>query len=102
SGGRFAGVFEPRSIAIIGASERSFWMQLLMKSFRQVGFEGRLFAVNRTGADVFGIRGFSSCAEIGEAVDAAFLLLPREAVPGALEDAASARIRFACVLSSGY
>lgn len=97
-----ARMFEPKSIAVIGASEKSFWMQLLMKSFRQVGFDGRLFAVNRSGADVFGIPGFTSCGDIGEPVDAAFLLLPRDAVPGALEDAATAGIGFACVLSSGY
>jgi acetate---CoA ligase (ADP-forming) len=51
---------------------------------------------------VFGIPGFTSCTAIGEPVDAAFLMLPRQAVIGALEDAAAAGIRLACVLSSGY
>jgi acyl-CoA synthetase (NDP forming) len=97
-----APMFEPASIALVGASEKSYWTHLVTRAFAQVGFAGELTAVNRSGSDVFGIPGFKSCKEIGKPVDAAFLVLPQEAVLDALEDLAAANIRYAVVLSSGY
>lgn len=95
-------MFEPRSIALVGASEKSVWSYLVIRNYRDLGFEGRLFAVNRSGATVHGVPGFASCRDIGEPVDVAFLIVPQSAVMEALEDAAAAGIRNAVILASGY
>src|SRR5437870_3000752 len=44
----------------------------------------------------------SSCAQIGEQVDVAYLMVPQAGLLEALDDAAAAGIRNACVLSAGY
>src|SRR6185437_9085767 len=44
----------------------------------------------------------TSCAQIGEPVDVAYLMVPQAGLLEALDDAAAAGIRNACVLSSGY
>jgi acyl-CoA synthetase (NDP forming) len=97
-----AKLFNPRSIAIVGASERSTWTIVMRQCAAGYGFDGRTFAVNRSGAAVFGWPGFTSCAAIGEPVDAAYICVPLEGVMAALEDVAQAGIRAAVVLTSGY
>lgn len=95
-------MFEPRSIALVGASEKSVWSYLVIRNYRDLGYEGRLFAVNRGGASVHGVPGYASCRDIGEPVDVAFLIVPQGAVTDALEDAAAAGISNAVILASGY
>ncbi len=95
-------LFNPRSIAIVGASERSTWTLVMRSCIAGYGFDGRIYAVNRSGAPVFGWPGFASCTAIGEPVDAAYICVPFEGVTEALEDVGRAGIRAAVVLTSGY
>lgn len=95
-------LFASRDIALIGASDRSTWSQLIVRRFREFGHEGRLYAVNRDGKPAHGLAGYRTCRDIPEAPDAAIVFVPAEAVAGALEDAADAGITGAVVLSSGF
>jgi acyl-CoA synthetase (NDP forming) len=95
-------LFNPRSIAIVGASERSTWTIVMQRAAQDYGFDGPTYAVNRGGTAVFGWPGFKSCTEIGRPVDAAYICVPLEGVLAALEDAANAGIGAAVVLTSGY
>lgn len=99
---RLAGMFEPKSIALVGATEKGFWGFLVTRNFRELGYEGRVYAVNRSGNDVFGYPGYKSCAEIPEKIDVAFLLLPQSSVLDSLGEIAAAGICNAVVLSAGY
>ena len=74
----------------------------MVRNYAEFGFDGRVFAVNRSGSDVFGLPGVRACSEIGELMDVAFLMLPQSAVLAALDDVAAAGIRYAVVLSAGY
>jgi acyl-CoA synthetase (NDP forming) len=66
------------------------------------GFAGKTYAINRSGAPVFGWPTFTSCAAIGQPVDAAYVCVPVESVAEAIEDIARAGIKAAVVLTSGY
>ncbi|MFV3077108.1 acetate--CoA ligase family protein [Niveispirillum fermenti] len=92
----------PRSVALVGASEKSIWTILILRNFKDFGYQGALHAVNRTGVDTFGVKGYRSCRDIGAPVDVAFIFVPIDAVPDALADAAAAGIRYATILTSGY
>ncbi|MCS6946280.1 MAG: CoA-binding protein, partial [Steroidobacteraceae bacterium] len=99
---RLATLFNPRSIAIVGASERSTWTVVMRQSLRDYGFDGPVYAVNRDGKTVFGWPGYTCCAAIGAPVDAAYICVPQDAVAEALEDVGRAGIRAAVVLTSGF
>lgn len=94
--------FSPQSVALVGASERSMWSHGIAARFKEYGYEGKVFAVNRTGADVHGYPGFTSCRDIDQPVDAAYILVPADSVHEALEDAAAANIKSVVILSSGF
>ena len=92
----------PRSIALVGASERSPWSRLLHANIRRVGFEGQVFAINKTGAAAHGYPGYQSCRDLPGEVDAAYLLVPLDAVLDAFDDAIAAGIRSMVILTSGF
>jgi len=95
-------LFRPRSIALVGATEKSAWTGFIVQNLRDFAFDGYVCAVNRNGVDVMGMKGYRSCRDIGRDIDVAFIFVPQSAVIEALEDAAAAGIRNAAILTSGY
>jgi acyl-CoA synthetase (NDP forming) len=94
--------FAPRSVAIVGASERSAWVPYVLSSLELGEFPGRVELVNGRGGTVFGREAAPRLTDLAEPVDLAFLLLPSASVLPALEDAAAAGVRNAVVLSAGF
>jgi acetate---CoA ligase (ADP-forming) len=95
-------LLEPHSVAIVGAKDGSSISAGVVEALQRVGFTGRLFAVNRTGDPAHGLPASTTCAGIGEPVDAAVLLTPARAVSEVLADVAAAGVRTAVVLSGGW
>jgi acetate---CoA ligase (ADP-forming) len=99
---RLGSLFRPRSVAVVGASDKSTWSQSVYKYLVEFGFTDRTYLVNKRGVDVHGRPTFTSCAKIGVPVDLAFVMVPQAVVLEALSDAAAAGIRNVVILSSGY
>jgi acyl-CoA synthetase (NDP forming) len=99
---RLTTLFRPRSVALVGASDKSVFSMIAHANLVQFGLADRTYLVNRRGAVTHGQPTVRSCAEIGEPVDVAFLMVPQAGTIEALSDAAAAGIRNAVVLSSGY
>ena len=99
---RLTRLFAASSMAIIGASDRSPWSQLVMENLSQWDYHGDVHLVNRRGVPAHGMRTATSCQEIGERVDLAVLLVPNIALPDALRDAHAAGARGAVVLGAGF
>ncbi len=96
-------LFEPRSIAIIGATERQGKIgEVLIANMLAAGYQGRLFAVNPKYRSVHGVPCFASIAALPEAVDLVVVATPAETVPGLIEDCGRAGIRSALVITAGF
>jgi acetate---CoA ligase (ADP-forming) len=95
------GMFRPKSVAIVGATEKSRWARMAVRNLDASGFTGKVFMVNRLGGEAFGHKAYASCVAIGQAVDVALLLIPAAALAEMFEDLAAAGIRNAVILSSG-
>jgi acetate---CoA ligase (ADP-forming) len=99
---RLTSLFRPRSVALVGASDKSTFSLLAYRNLVEFGFADRTYLVNRRGAVTHGQPTVRSCAEIGQPVDLAYLMVPQAGMLDALDDAAAAGIRNAVVLSAGY
>src|SRR6478752_3233697 len=99
---RLTSLFRPRSVALVGASDKSTFSVLAYRNLVEFGFGERTYLVNRRGAETHGQPTVTSCAQIGEPVDLAYLMVPQAGMLEALDDAAAAGIGNACVLSAGY
>lgn len=100
--GSLAALFHPRSIVIVGASERSRWVGALLDNFERGAYAGELLLVNRRGATVRGRATATSCQTLGREVDLGLIVVPAEAAAAALEDLAHVRPRAAVLLTSGF
>ena len=92
---RLRELLSPKSIVLVGASDNSGWSGGSFANYEQIGFAGALHLVNRNGGEVHGRHAFTSCAEIGEPVDLALMLVGAAGLPAALADAAAAGVRSA-------
>ncbi len=99
---RLESLFRPRSVALVGAADKSIFSQLAYRNLDDFGFADRTYLVNRRGAVTHGRSTVTSCGQIGDPVDVAFMMVPQAATLDALSDAAAAGIRNAVILSSGY
>src|SRR6267378_3484480 len=102
TGERLTSLFRPRSVALVGASDKSAFSQIAYRNLVQFGLAEHTYLVSRRGTPTHGQPTVTSCAQIGEPVDVAYLMVPQAGLLEALDDAAAAGIRNACVLSSGY
>ena len=94
--------FNPRSLVLVGASERSTWSNTAYQNLQELRYGGRVHFVNRKGGAVYGHTAATLVSEIGEPVDLALLMLPAAAVEEALTDLHRAGVRNAVLLASGY
>jgi acyl-CoA synthetase (NDP forming) len=94
--------FSPRSVAMVGASERSSWSHGVAARFRDYGYSGKVYAINRNGVDAHGFPGFKSCQDLPDPVDFAYLFVPAEVTLDAMTDAADAGIKHMSILTSGF
>jgi acyl-CoA synthetase (NDP forming) len=102
SGAGLDGLLRARSIALVCASERSAWSSGAFANFGQLGFDGRLHAVNPKGGRIHGLSAATSCRAIGQQVDAALLMVPAHAIAEAFDDMRAAGVCNAVILTSGF
>lgn len=95
-------LFKPRSIALVGATEKAMWTGAILRNFPAYEFDGELYAVNRQGVDVLGVKGYPSCVAIGRPIDAAYIIVPVTAIRQAMADVIAAGIKTAVILTSGF
>jgi acetyltransferase len=98
-------LFDPRGVVVVGASTHpgKFGFVALHNVLSRP-FAGPVFATNRDGAEILGIRTVRDLDDLpaGAPVDLALLCTPAEANPGALRACARRGIRAVFVASAGY
>lgn len=95
-------LLRPRSIALIGATERSIWSNAAHRNLTSFGYSGKVYLVNRNAGSVYGQPAYVSASAIGEPVDLALLMVPVAGVLEALDDLQAAGIANAVMLTSGF
>lgn len=92
----------PRSLAFVGATERSVWTRSAFANLQTLGFDGKVHLVNRRGGEILGQTAATTAAAIGEPVDTALLMVPSEVLLETFPDLEAAGIHNAVLLSSGF
>jgi len=94
--------FEPRSIALIGASDKSVWSIMVNGSLHACNFPGEIYYVNPRSATVHEQPTVPSLAAIGEPVDLAFIMVNTGLVLPILNEMAEAGVQNAVILAGGF
>jgi acetyltransferase len=96
-------IMKPRSIAVVGASRspNTIGHQILANIVRH-GFTGPVFPVNPKATSVNSVRAVPSVEAIGEPVDLAVIVVPKEGVADVAEECGTAGVRGLVVISAGF
>lgn len=99
---RLRTLFEPRSIALVGASEKSTWSLMIHVGLSQGGFSGQVYYVNPRNPSVHGQPTVARLVDIPEPVDLCYIMVGTEMVLPVIHDMIEAKIHNAVVLTGGF
>ncbi len=95
--------FEPKSIAIIGASRTPGKLGYdLLENIIKGGYQGKIYPVNPGAEEVLGRKAYPSVSNIADEVDLAIIIIPAVLVAKALEECGQKGITAAIIISAGF
>jgi acyl-CoA synthetase (NDP forming) len=95
-------LLRPRSIAVVGATERLQYGGRLVANLLSSGYAGQIVPVNPNRETVMGLPCYPSLSAAPCLVDLAAIVIPAAAVPAALAECAALAIPAALVISAGF
>jgi acetyltransferase len=96
------GLFQPRSVALIGASDRPGSLGcVVLRNLKGGGFKGPIWPVNRKHATVDGAQAWRDVASLPQAPELAVICTPAATVPQLIAELGRKGTRAAVVLSAG-
>lgn len=96
-------LFNPRSIAVIGASETKGKLgNDVMRNIVDSGFEGRIYPINPKGGEILGNQVFRSIGEISGNVDVAIIVIPAKFVLKAVEECGEKGVKALVIITAGF
>ena len=102
---RLDSFFNPKSIAIVGASpNRKKLGNILMQNIVAGGWRGKIYPVNPKHANIGSLKCFASLADIKKPIDLVLIAIPAPYVNGAILEGAKAnpKIKNFAVISAGF
>jgi len=95
-------LFNPRSIALIGASETSHYGRAFYHNLTDFGYTGKIVLINPKRDELFGQQCHRSLQDIPEPVDAFIMTIPAPAVIPALQDCRAKGVKAGIIISAGF
>ena len=99
----FQALFEPRSVALIGASgDAKKNTSRPQRYLRKHGYTGRIIPINPGREEIFGEKAYPDLTSVPEPIDHAFIMVPASAVQAAVEQCAAKGVPVATIYSDGF
>jgi acyl-CoA synthetase (NDP forming) len=95
-------LLRPRSVAVLGASDRPSPGRMIIESLDRIGFPGPIYPVNPKDKTLFGRRSYPSIADLPEAVDVLAICVNHTRVLEHMRPAALRGVRAAIIFDGGF
>jgi acyl-CoA synthetase (NDP forming) len=100
---RMEKLFNPASVAVIGASDKEDKLGFhVMKSLTRGGYPGRILPVNPKAREVMGLKAYPSVSACDGGVDLAIVVVPAAGVPGVFRECADAGVKGIVLITAGF
>ncbi len=90
-----------KSVAIVGATERSHWPTNIFSNLKQSGYPGPVWPVNPKREEVWGETCWPDISALPDVPELLLLIIPAAAVPGVLEQGIGLGVKSAIVYANG-
>ncbi|MBP8666666.1 MAG: acetate--CoA ligase family protein [Syntrophaceae bacterium] len=95
--------FQPSSMAVIGASRSpGKGGNIILRNLQKAGFKGALYPINPTVKEILGLPSYARVSDVPGPVETAMVVIPKTAVPDALEDCAAKGVTNIILSTGGY
>lgn len=95
--------FQPRSIAVVGASRTPGKVGYeIIHNLLVGGYEGKIFPVNPKADDIEGLRCYPDLPAIGSTPDLVLIVVPAPHVPAAMESCANVGVKAVVIITAGF
>jgi acetyl coenzyme A synthetase (ADP forming)-like protein len=97
--------FEPKSVAVIGASTNPEKLgHAVLKNLVDGGYseKGKVYPINLDAGEILGHKAYPSVRDVPESIDLAVIVIPYPYVPDALRECGEKAIPAAIVISAGF
>ena len=96
-------LFEPKSVAVIGASDRENSVgNIIFRNLLESGLKGRLYAINPKHETIQGQQAYKSIEEIGARVELVVIATRAQTVAQIVEQCGRAGVRNVIVITGGF
>jgi len=96
-------IFNPQSIALIGASDEEGSVgYALIKNLTELGYEEKIYPVNIHKHEILGFKAYQTVNQLPETVDLAIIATPANTVPDLVEQCGKAGIIGIIIISAGF
>ncbi len=96
-------LFKPKSIAIIGASQKELSIgNVIIKNLVHFGFTGDIYPINPKMDEIRGIKAYPTIFDVPGTIDLAHVIIPAKMVPQAIEDCGKKGIKSVIINSAGF
>ena len=100
----FEVAFNPKTVAVVGASREQRFFGDFVGRLQQVGFQGRIYPINPKVADgeIHGLKVYPNLVSVPEPIDLVIVSVPSRAVPSVLEDCIAANAKNVHIFTAGF
>jgi acetyltransferase len=96
-------LFEPDSVAIIGASrEQGKIGHAVLANILSGGYKGHVYPVNTSGGQIAGLKVYPTILDVPNEIDVASIIVPAKFVFDIVKQCAVKRVKYAIVITSGF
>ncbi|MCX5637829.1 MAG: acetate--CoA ligase family protein, partial [Planctomycetota bacterium] len=95
--------FNPKSVAIVGASRQKGKVGYeILSNMIEAGFKGKIFPVNPNADAIEGLKCFPDLQSIGQIPDLVIIVVPANIVPAVMRQCADAGVQSVIVITAGF
>jgi acyl-CoA synthetase (NDP forming) len=96
-------IFNPRSVAVIGASDNPGKLgSHVMKSLTQGRYPGKIYPVNPGKDEILGIKTYPTLSQVPDTVHLSVIVLPAEQVPKIIKECKEKGVRGIVLITAGF
>ncbi|MCX7175300.1 MAG: acetate--CoA ligase family protein [Proteobacteria bacterium] len=96
-------LFKPRSVAVIGASNKEFSIgNSVVTNLQTYGYTGAIYPINPSSPEILGLKAYPNLSEVPGPVDLAHIILPSKLVPQAMIECGEKGVKAVIINSAGF
>ncbi len=100
---RLDALFNPESIAFIGASEETQkWGFVIFNSILRGGWPGKLYPVNPGREQVLNLPAYPTVTDIPDRVDLAIITVPARHIPAVIDNCVQKQVKAGLIITAGF